>query len=75
MGIKYGFKNITSTYIKECDGVLHEYIYEKNGTRLAWLERADENKSFLIGFRTVPKDDTGVFHILEHSVLNGPTRR
>lgn len=71
MGIKYGFKSITSTYIKECDGVLHEYIYEKNGTRLAWLERADENKSFLIGFRTVPKDDTGVFHILEHSVLNG----
>ena len=26
---------------------------------------------FCISFKTVPEDDTGVFHILEHSVLGG----
>ena len=31
----------------------------------------DENKVFYIGFRTPPKDSTGVAHILEHSVLCG----
>ena len=29
------------------------------------------NKAFGIGFGTFPSDDTGVFHILEHSVLAG----
>ena len=29
------------------------------------------NKAFSIAFRTPPADDTGVFHILEHSVLCG----
>ena len=28
-------------------------------------------KAFGIGFGTFPSDDTGVFHILEHSVLAG----
>ena len=31
----------------------------------------DDNKVFGITFRTLPKDDTGVPHILEHSVLCG----
>ena len=35
------------------------------------LKNDDENKSFCIGFRTPPYDDTGLPHILEHSVLCG----
>ncbi len=45
--------------------------YEKNGADLVWLDRADDNKTFSICFKTIPSDNTGVFHILEHSVLNG----
>lgn len=30
-----------------------------------------ENKTFGIAFKTLPSDDSGVFHILEHSVLCG----
>ena len=45
--------------------------YEKNGADLLWLDRPDDNKTFSIAFKTIPSDDTGVFHILEHSVLNG----
>ncbi len=48
--------------------------YEKNGADLIWLDRSDENKSFGIAFKTIPQDDTGVFHILEHSVLCGSDR-
>ena len=46
--------------------VLH---HGPSGARLLYLACEDENKAFAIGFKTPPTDDTGVFHILEHSVL------
>ncbi len=45
--------------------------HQKSGARITILENSDENKVFYIGFRTPPKDSTGVAHILEHSVLCG----
>lgn len=50
---------------------LWEMEHEKTGAQLVWLDRADENKTFGIAFKTIPTDSTGVFHILEHSVLCG----
>ena len=35
------------------------------------MENKDDNKVFSIGFRTPSEDNTGVAHILEHSVLCG----
>lgn len=57
--------------IAEMQGTLWEMLHETSGAKLCWLQRADENMTFAIGFRTIPNDSTGVFHILEHSVLNG----
>ena len=48
--------------------------HEKTQAELLYFDRADENKTFAIAFKTLPEDDTGVFHILEHSVLNGSKR-
>ena len=45
--------------------------HKKTGARVAVMENDDENKVFYIGFRTPPKNSTGVAHILEHSVLCG----
>ena len=67
----HGFLTEREEYIGELDATLYEMIHEKSGARLAFLDRADENKSFAISFTTLPEDDTGVFHILEHSVLCG----
>lgn len=44
------------------------------GARILWLKNADVNKAFAIAFKTPPTTDTGVFHILEHSVLCGSER-
>ena len=49
--------------------VLMEHI--KTGAHLFWLDNNMENMVFSISFRTLPEDSTGVFHILEHSVLCG----
>ena len=53
---------------------LIEMHHDKTGARLAWMKNGEENKLFSIAFKTIPSDDTGVFHILEHSVLSGSKR-
>ena len=45
--------------------------HDKTGAGLFWLDNKAENMVFSITFRTLPEDNTGVFHILEHSVLCG----
>lgn len=45
--------------------------HKKSGARIALLSNDDENKVFSIGFRTPPYNDTGLQHIIEHTVLCG----
>ena len=45
--------------------------HKKSGARVAILSNDDDNKVFYIGFRTTPQDETGVPHIIEHTVLCG----
>ena len=57
--------------VPEIDGQAYVMRHAATGARLLWLANEDVNKSFAIAFKTPPADDTGVFHILEHSVLCG----
>ena len=57
--------------IADIKSVSYLVRHKKTGARLALLSNDDDNKVFYIGFRTTPKDSTGVAHILEHSVLCG----
>lgn len=45
--------------------------HKKSGARVALISNDDDNKVFYIGFKTPPTDETGVPHIIEHSVLCG----
>lgn len=67
----YGFKIIRERALPEVDATLYEMEHIKSGASLIYLDRPDENKTFSIGFTTPPENDTGVFHIIEHSVLCG----
>ncbi len=57
--------------LDELHGEGYVLRHEKTGARVLLVENDDNNKVFTIGFRTPPCDDTGVAHILEHSVLCG----
>lgn len=48
--------------------------HDKTGAGLFWVDNGAENMVFSISFRTPPEDSTGLFHILEHSVLCGSDR-
>ena len=45
--------------------------FVQNGAEVVWIEEESEDKTFAIAFRTMPEDDSGVAHIIEHSVLCG----
>ena len=48
------------------------FIYEhKSGALLVCIKNDDKNKVFSATFRTPPKDDKGIPHIVEHTLLCG----
>ncbi len=57
--------------IKELNSECYLMKHKKTGARVVLVSNDDNNKVFYIGFRTPPKDSTGVAHIIEHSVLCG----
>lgn len=66
-----GFIVKDTGYVEEVDSNVYVLQHEKSGARLLYLANSDDNKVFSISFRTPPNDDTGLPHILEHSVLCG----
>lgn len=57
--------------LTDIDSVGYVFRHDKSGARVIVIENDDNNKTFSIGFKTPPNDDTGVAHITEHSVLCG----
>ncbi|MBW1642872.1 MAG: insulinase family protein [Deltaproteobacteria bacterium] len=49
----------------------YEFNHEATGARHIHISSNDSENVFSVGFKTVPKDSTGVAHILEHTVLCG----
>ena len=59
------------THLKELNATGYIIRHNKTKARIVVISNEDDNKVFTIGFRTPPKDNTGVPHIMEHSVLCG----
>ncbi len=67
----HGFTVRATFDLPEIDGRAYVLDHEASGAQLLYLQNDDPNKAFSIAFKTPPANDTGVFHILEHSVLCG----
>ena len=70
----HGFAVERRETVPELDSDAYVLRHTASGARLLYLACDDENKAFAIGFKTPPADSTGVFHILEHSVLCGSAK-
>ncbi len=69
--VNHGFEITEIRQLEELDSRYVRMRHVRSGADLVWLDSGDENMVFSIAFKTVPEDDTGVFHIIEHSVLCG----
>jgi hypothetical protein len=65
------FKWHRSERIDSLNLTLHEFQHIKTGALHYHMEADNTENVFLVGFRTVPMDSTGVAHILEHTSLCG----
>ncbi len=66
-----GFKLESKKWIEDIQSTAMIFKHVKSGAKLIYLRNQDENKVFSISFRTPVHDNTGVNHIIEHSVLCG----
>lgn len=64
-----GFKEISKKQYNE--DTWHTYEHDKSGLEVIWIENEDVNKAFTIGVKTPTYNDTGVNHIIEHTVFTG----
>ncbi len=69
--IPSAYELIRKERIDEIGADAYVVRHRKSQAHLILMDADDTNKVFNITFRTPPADDTGVPHILEHSVLCG----
>jgi len=67
----HGFILKSISDLKEYKGKGYMFGHEKTGLELFHLNNDDEDNLFSFVFKTPVSSDTGVAHILEHSVLSG----
>jgi Zn-dependent M16 (insulinase) family peptidase len=68
------FEWLRSQPIETLNLVLEEYRHKETGAMHYHLAADNAENVFLVAFRTVPMDSTGVAHILEHTSLCGSKR-
>lgn len=66
-----GFKLISQKEISDIKSTVYIYEHAKSGAKLIYLKNDSDNKMMCVNFRTPSKDNTGVNHVIEHSVLEG----
>ncbi|MFW6370894.1 MAG: insulinase family protein, partial [Bacteroidota bacterium] len=67
----HGFVLIKKQFVEEINAECLLFMHSKSGAQLLKVANDDPNKLFNIAFKTVPENDWGTAHILEHAVLNG----
>ncbi|HYF50677.1 MAG TPA: insulinase family protein, partial [Planctomycetota bacterium] len=67
----HGFAVQRVTPLKNLRATAYELEHRKTGAKLLHVHSTDAENLFCIAFKTPPTDDTGLPHILEHSVLAG----
>ena len=65
------FSLVESGFIDEINSAYKIFTHNKTKAKVIKFANDDDNKAFLIGFRTIPENSKGIMHIIEHSVLSG----
>ena len=69
--IPSSYEIVLEEQLKDVNGQGILLIHKKTGARVTLVASEDTNKVFSVGFKTPPKNSTGVAHIIEHCVLCG----
>ncbi len=67
----HGFKVRRIIKLEDLHSTLYELEHIETGAKYIHLKNKDSENTFCTSFKTIPRDSTGVAHILEHTVLTG----
>ena len=70
----HGYEVLRVAALPEIHAVFCELVHSATGARHMHIHRPDRENTFGVMFKTVPRDSTGVAHILEHVALCGSER-
>lgn len=56
------------------DSTIYQYIHKQTNMKVVFIENDDKEICFNYCFKTPAKDDKGIAHIIEHSVLSGSVK-
>jgi len=70
-GQYHGYAVSRIAELAETGSIFYELEHRATGARHIHISNQDRENTFGVAFKTVPKDSTGVAHILEHTVLCG----
>ena len=70
----HGFTVDTIQVIKEMSVICYVLTHEKTNAKYFHISNNDPENTFSVAFKTVPFNDTGVAHILEHTALCGSSK-
>ncbi|MFT6791613.1 MAG: Zn-dependent M16 (insulinase) family peptidase [Cellvibrionaceae bacterium] len=65
------FEYLRSQTLDALNITISEFKHRKTGAQHIHMQSDNDENVFLVAFRTVPQDSTGVAHVLEHTVLCG----
>lgn len=65
------FKVIETDYLPDCAAMGYLFKDQITGFEVYYVDSVDKECVFAYSFATIPYDDSGVFHILEHTLLSG----
>ena len=66
-----GFRLEKTHYIQELQCDMWQLFHKSSGMSLVYIDAPDREKCFGLSFAFSPSDDTGVAHIIEHTLLCG----
>ncbi len=70
----FGYRVESITALDEINAVLYCLQHSATGARHVHISTRDRENTFGVTFKTVPRDSTGVAHILEHTALCGSSK-
>ena len=64
----HGFRLLKEQKIEEIGGIGRVFVHEQTKVTVVTLENQDPHKGFSINFKTIPENNKGTAHIVEHAV-------
>jgi len=67
----FGYSVTQANELPEINSIYYRLLHKNTGSEHIHIENKDKENTFSVAFKTIPRNSSGVAHILEHTALCG----